>query len=99
MSFNGQQAAPDLLATLDLTVARANVQIVAPGIVVKQVYIASLPANANFSISFGPFNPAIPMIAQSSRIFAKGMQDGIYVTNTAQPGLVASVAVVQGQKT
>lgn len=98
MSVNGQQAAPDLLLVIDLTTARSQSMIVAPGIVVKQVYIASAPAGANFNVRFGAFNPAIPMIAQASRIFARGMQDGIYIDNTAQPGLTVQVAIVQGAK-
>ncbi len=95
---SGQQS-PDIVLNVDLTTARALSQLIPPGIAIKQVYIATLPSGANFALRFGVNNPPVPMVQTGGRVFtARRLVEGLYVDNTAQPGLTAVVTVVTGEK-
>lgn len=97
MSY-GNQVAPQTLLTLDLTAARTKAQLLPPGLAIKQVYIAVLPSGADFRLSAGPANPAVPMVQTGSLVYFNPLTEGLYLDNTAQPGLTAIIAVITGEK-
>lgn len=97
MSY-GQQTAPDIVLTLDLGVARVAQQIVAPGIGITQVYIATLPSGADCRLRYGVNNPPVPSVQTGGRISPVAIFDGLYLDNNAQPGLTVVIAIATGSK-
>lgn len=93
-----QQSQPILQRSIDLTTARTFVELFPPGTPISQIYIASLAAGTQFFLRFGVNNPPVIMIATGGGIFPTAILDGIYMDNTAQPGLVAIVTAFVGKK-
>lgn len=94
----GQQVAPVTALTIDLTTARVGVQLLPPGLPIKQVYVATLPAGADFRLRWGYANPGVPMVQTGSGVFFNPLIEGLYLDNTAQPGLTAVLAITTGAK-
>jgi hypothetical protein len=102
MSYGSQQT-PYLARTVDLTTARTFIELVPPGVPIKQVFVAQLPSATaaglvDFRLRFGNNQPPIPVAQGGGQIFFTPLMDGLYVDNSAQPGTVAVLYISQGAK-
>jgi hypothetical protein len=82
---------------LDLSTARDAVEVVSRGKSITDVAVRALPAGATLALHFGEGKAAIPILGAGDALeCCPAENDGLYATNVAQPGVIASVLVSFG---
>ena len=83
-----------IVVPVDLTNARTRVKVVGEGPPIKNIALASLSAAGALSVHLGPDKDAIPLSAVADGLEIDPPNDtGIFVTNAAQAGVLASLLV------
>lgn len=89
---------PPFNVALDLSVARDRVEIVPPGVYVSQWKVTLLTAGSTLRVHLGREGDGIAVNPADSMTFPQAFANGLYVTNPAQPGINAELAIIPGSK-